>query len=198
MAKAAFDKDGIALKPGDVTVYNFDSMSREFLSSSVEFLAAGVGIPANSCITEPPGAKAGFTVCRAASGDKWEYVADHRGETVYMKESGSAILISKPGDYPDDVTLLAPSTPYDRWSGSGWETDRVAEKSAQTLDAVAEKSRLLTEARAAISLWQTELQLGIIGEEDKPRLIAWVQYIRELQDVEPSSVPDIQWPVRPE
>ncbi|EJI3741613.1 tail fiber assembly protein, partial [Escherichia coli] len=43
-----------------------------------------------------------------------------------------------------------------------------------------------------------ELQLGIISDEDKASLIAWVQYIKALKAVDTSKAPDIIWPELPE
>lgn len=111
MAKATLNKQGITTKAGDMTVYNYDGETREYLTSSVEFLALGVGIPANSCTDAPVEEKEGFAVCRAASLDGWEYVADHRGETVYDTETGQPANITAPGDYAVGVTTIAPSTP---------------------------------------------------------------------------------------
>ncbi|EMA3598805.1 tail fiber assembly protein, partial [Salmonella enterica] len=53
MTHAELNNDQIATVAGNVTVYNYDGETREYLSSSVEYLAVGVGIPANSCIDEP-------------------------------------------------------------------------------------------------------------------------------------------------
>lgn len=60
------------------------------------------------------------------------------------------------------------------------------------------KSQLLAEAQATISLWQTELQLGVISDEDKASLITWVNYIKAVQAVDTSKAPDITWPKKPE
>lgn len=59
------------------------------------------------------------------------------------------------------------------------------------------KNGLLEDAMATISLWQTELQLGIISDEDKASLIAWMQYIKAVQAVDTSKAPDINWPEQP-
>ncbi|HCR2154020.1 TPA: tail fiber assembly protein [Enterobacter asburiae] len=198
MAKATLNKSGIATKVGDMTVYNYDGGTREFLSTSIEFLAVGVGIPANSCTDAPVDAKEGFAVCRSASLDGWEYVADHRGETVYDTETGQPVEITSLGEYADNVTTIAPSTPYDRWNGSEWVTDVDAQKSAQVREAGQKKSALLVEAQSTISLWQTELQLGIISDDDKASLITWMKYIQALNAVDTSTAPDIEWPVKPE
>lgn len=198
MARATLNKNGIATKAGDMTVYNFDGETFEYLSASVEFLAVGVGIPANSCTDAPVEEKDGFAVCRKTSLDGWEYVADHRGETVYDTETGQSVEITSPGEYADNVTTIAPSTPYDRWNGSEWVTDEEAQKSAQVVEAQQKKALLQAEAKSTISLWQTELQLGIISDDDKASLIAWMKYIQVLNAVDTSTAPDIEWPVKPE
>jgi hypothetical protein len=61
-----------------------------------------------------------------------------------------------------------------------------------------QKTALLLEAQEVISLWQTELQLGIISDEDKAKLIVWINYIKAVQVVETSKAPDITWPEKPE
>ncbi|HAW0942286.1 TPA: tail fiber assembly protein [Escherichia coli] len=197
MAKATLNKNGIATKDGDMTVYNYDGETREYLTSSVEYLAVGVGIPANSCTDAPVDAKEGFAVCRTASLDGWDYVIDHRSETVYDTETGQPVEITGLGDYPDNVTTIEPLTPYDRWNGSKWVTDADAQKRGQVLEAEQQKSALLAEAQSTISLWQTELQLGIISDDDKASLIAWMKYIQALNAVDTSTAPDIEWPVKP-
>ena len=198
MAKATLNKNGIATKAGDMTVYNYDGETREFLSTSTEFLAVGVGIPANSCTDAPVDEKEGFAICRTASLDGWDYVVDHRGETVYDTETGQPVEITKLGDYPDNVTTIEPLTPFDRWNGSEWATDADAQKSGLIKEAEQKKSALLNKAQSSISLWQTELQLGIISYDDKVSLIAWMKYIQALNAVDTSTAPDIEWPERPE
>ncbi|EEW1971734.1 tail fiber assembly protein, partial [Escherichia coli] len=46
MHKAILNSELIATKAGDVTVYNYDGETREYISTSTEYLAVGVGIPA--------------------------------------------------------------------------------------------------------------------------------------------------------
>lgn len=198
MAKATLNKQGITTKAGDMTVYNYDGETREYLSTSVEFLAVGVGLPANSCTDAPGESKQGFAVCRTADFTAWEYVADHRGEVVYSTETGKEVSITAPGDYPENTTTLAPATPYDKWNGSEWVTDTEAQYAADVEAAEQQKAALLLEAQATISLWQTELQLGSISDEDKASLIAWMNYIKAVQAVDTSKAPDITWPDKPE
>lgn len=198
MVQAKLNSEFIATAAGDITVFNYDGETRECLSSSVEYLAVGVGLPANSCTDAPGESKEGFATCRTADFTAWEYVADHRGETVYSTETGDAMIISLPGEYPDGTTTLAPATPYDTWNGSEWVTDTEAQHAADVETAEQQKAALLLEAQATISLWQTELQLGIISDEDKASLIAWMNYIKAVQAVDTSKAPDITWPDKPE
>lgn len=198
MAQAELNSELIATVAGDITVYNFENETREYLSSSVEYLAVGIGLPANSCIDAPSGSKEGFAICRTADFSAWEYLADHRGETVYSTETGEAVAITVPGDYPEDTTTLAPATEYDTWNGSEWVTDTEAQHTAEVAAAEQQKAALLAEAQATIGFWQTELQLDIISDEDKASLIAWMNYIKAVQAVDTSTAPDINWPEKPE
>lgn len=198
MPKAKLNNEFIATVAGDITVFNYHGETREYLSSSVEYLAVGVGLPANSCTDAPGEAKAGSAICRTEDFTAWEYVADHRGETVYSTETGESLIVYLPGDYPEGTTTLAPSTPYDTWNGSEWVTDTEAQHAADVETAEQQKAALLLEAQATISLWQTELQLGIISDEDKASLIAWMNYIKAVQAVDTSKAPDITWPDKPE
>lgn len=50
------DENGFATEAGFTTVYNYNGETREFISSSVEYLPFGVGVPAHSC-TDAPGSK---------------------------------------------------------------------------------------------------------------------------------------------
>jgi hypothetical protein len=52
---------------------------------------------------------------------------------------------------------------------------------------------LLLQAQNTISIWQTELQLGVISEQDKASLTTWVAYIQQLRAVD-TSKSDIIWP----
>lgn len=197
MTQAKLNNELIATEAGDITVFNYDDETREYLSSSVEYLAVGVGIPASSCTDAPGESKEGFAICRTADFTAWEYVADHRGETVYSTETGEPEIVSLPGDYQEGTTTLTPATPYDKWDGSEWVTDTKAQHAADVEAAGQQKTALLLEAQATISLWQTELQLGIISDEDKASLISWLTYIKQLKGVDTSMAPDISWPVVP-
>lgn len=198
MTQAVLNKENIATTAGEITVFNYDLVTREYLFSTVEYLAVGVGIPAASCTDAPGDEKAGYAICRKEELSEWEYIADHRGEDVFSTETGEPVVITSLGDYPENTTTLTPLTPFDKWNGSEWVTDTEAQHTADVEAAEQQKDALLLEAQATISLWQTELQLGIISDEDKASLIAWMNYIKAVQAVDTSKAPDITWPDKPE
>ncbi len=66
-----------------------------------------------------------------------------------------------------------------------------------------ECQRLLNDANEITNDWRTELQLGLISEVDKNKLISWMTYIKFLKSMDFSSVTSqksfdsIQWPEVP-
>ncbi|KTS14490.1 tail assembly protein [Pantoea dispersa] len=196
MAKVTLDNYGLAESAGTLTIYNFDSVSGEFTGSSDEFLAQGVGLPANACITAPPATEVGHApVYRNGN---WQAVADHRGETVYFTADGSATLVTELGDYPEGTTPLAPATRWDKWDGVKWVTDVDAQQAAAVDDAARQKSALLSNANGVTQVWQTQLLLGIITDADKRALTTWMKYIQNVQAIDISLAPEISWPAPPD
>lgn len=196
MAKVTLDKNGLAKSAGTLTVYNFDAVSGEFTGSNDEYLAQGVGLPANACITAPPAAEAG-SVALYLNGS-WQVIADHRGETVYSVNDGSAVLITVPGDYPADTTPLKPATIWDQWDGEKWVTDTDAQRKAEVSRVATEKSALINEANGITQAWQTQLLLGIITDSDKALLTAWMRYLQTIQNIDITEPKSIIWPGKPE
>ena len=197
MDYAVLNNEFIATQAGNITVYNYDGETREYISASTEYLAVGVGIPAYSCLDAPGTSKAGYTICRSVDLKSWEYVSDHRGEIVYNTETGESKEITAPGDYPENTTTIAPLTPYDKWDGEKLVTDINAQHVAEVEAAEQQKSVQLLFAKEKIILWQTELQLGIISDEDKEKLISWVNYIKAVQAVDTQKAHNIIWPKKP-
>ncbi|WP_010261116.1 tail fiber assembly protein [Pantoea agglomerans] len=195
MAKVTLDKNGLAKSAGTLTVYNFDAVSGEFTGSSNEFLAQGVGLPANACITAPPATGAGrVALYRDGS---WLAVSDHRGETVYSLTDGAAILIDVPGGYPPDTTPLKPATAWDKWDGEKWITDPAEEKAASIKEARERQAALISEANNITQAWQTQLRLDMITDTDKTSLMAWMKYVQDVQAVNIQAAPDVTWPQKP-
>jgi len=62
----------------------------------------------------------------------------------------------------------------------------------------AEKVSRLAEVSAVTENWRTQLILGIITDEDRKRLTAWMLYAQELQEVTTQrALSEIQWPEVP-
>ncbi|EEW8233197.1 tail fiber assembly protein, partial [Escherichia coli] len=178
MDNAVLNSEIIATKAGNITVYNYDGETREYISTSNEYLAVGVGIPAYSCLDSPGTYKAGYAICRSADFNSWVYVPDHRGEIVYNTETGESKQITAPGDYPENTTTIAPLTPYDKWDGEKWVTDTGAQHSAAVDAAEAQRQSLIDTAMASISLIQLKLQAGRkLTQAETTRLNAVLDYI---------------------
>ncbi|HDY7398717.1 TPA: tail fiber assembly protein [Klebsiella pneumoniae] len=196
MAKVTLDKNGLAKAAGTLTIYSFDSITGEFTGSADEYLQLGVGLPACACTVAPPQTDAGRVAVYRDGG--WQTIADHRGETVYSVADGSATVISELGDYPADMTPLAPVTAWDQWDGEKWVTDADAQQAADMKSADRQKSALISEANGVTQAWQTQLLLGIITDTDKALLTEWMKYIQAVQATDLTNAPDISWPVKPE
>ncbi|EFH5794230.1 tail fiber assembly protein [Escherichia coli] len=198
MNHAVLNNELIAVQEGNIIVYNYDSETREYISASTEYLAVGVGIPAYSCLDAPGTHKAGYTICRSVDLKSWEYVSDHRGEIVYSTETGESKEIKTPGDYPENTTTLAPSTPYDKWDGDKWVTDTKAQHGAAVEAAEAQRQSLIDAAMASISLIQLKLQAGRkLTQAETTRLNAVLDYIDAVTATDTSTAPDVIWPELP-
>ena len=199
MEQAILGKDGYALNDGEIIVHNYDGETREYISTSTEYLAVGVGIPACSCLDAPGTHKAGYAICRSVDLNSWEYVPDHRGEIVYNTETGDAKEITAPGDYPENTTTIAPLTPYDKWDGEKWVTDVEAQHCAAVEAAEAQRQSLIDAATASISLIQLKLQAGRkLTQAETTRLNAVLDYIDAVTATDTSTAPDVIWPELPE
>ncbi|EEQ3642313.1 tail fiber assembly protein [Escherichia coli] len=189
----------LATVAGEVVIYNYDSKTREYLSTSTEYLAVGIGIPACSCLDAPVTHKAGYAICRSADFNSWEYVPDHRGEIIYSTETGESKEITALGDYPENTTTIAPLTPYDKWDGEKWVTNTEAQHSAAVEAAEAQRQSLIDAAMASISLIQLKLQAGRkLTQAENTRLNAVLDYTDAVMATDTSTAPDVIWPVPPE
>ncbi|HCT7633290.1 TPA: tail fiber assembly protein [Citrobacter koseri] len=77
-------------------------------------------------------------------------------------------------------------------------SDFTLTKEQQIEEATIVKNGKIEDAMSKISVWQMELHLGSISDNDKASLINWLSYIKELQAVDASTAPDIIWPAPPE
>lgn len=189
-------ENGLAIEPGDIRCFYFDPVTFEYTGWSDEYINAGVSMPGNATDIVPGETVDGKVFLFTGTG--WRQDDDHRGETVYSTADTSSSTVDYIGPVRKGYTTVAPSGPYQKWDGKKWVTDTDAQHAADVEDAEQMKTALLAKAHEKISLWQTELQLGIISDEDKESLIGWVQYIKAVQAIDTSPAPNINWPAKPE
>ncbi len=65
-------------------------------------------------------------------------------------------------------------------------------------DAEAVRNQLKAEAEEIMSGWVLDLNLGLVSDEDKQKLIAWRLYVKALDALVLDAAPEIEWPPRPE
>ncbi|MCU6445617.1 tail fiber assembly protein [Escherichia coli] len=193
--KPVFDKNGLATEPGEIRCFYYAPETGEYTGWSDEYINTGVSMPGHSTDIDPGEEVAGQVA--VFKNGAWTQEEDNRGEIVYSTTDGMPSTIDYIGPVHAGYTTTAPSGPYDKWDGEKWVTDTDAQRAADVKAADQQKAALLTEAQETISFWQTELQLGIISDEDKASLIAWMNYIKAVQAVDTSKAPDITWPTPP-
>lgn len=197
MKKSELDGNLLAINSGEIIIYNFDSISLEYLSTTIETMTVGVGLPANSCMDAPLDAKDGMVACRTKDLLSWEYISDHRGETVYNIGTGKSLIIEELGDYPENTTPKIPLSQYDEWDGGNWVVNLVKKHKADMASAEKHRQSLLDDVEKTISNWRIELLLGDISDNDKSQLSAWMAYKSAVKAVDVSTAPDVNWPVLP-
>ena len=194
--KPVFDENGLATEPGNIRCFYYGPETGEYSGWSDEYINLGVSMPGYST-DKDPGDEVSGKVAVFTDGE-WTQEEDHRGETVYSITDAKASTVDYIGPINAGYTGISPSGPYQKWNGKTWVTDADAKQVADLAAAEQKKASLIANAQATISLWQTELQLGLISDEDKASLIAWMKYIKAVQTVDTSKAPDITWPNKPE
>lgn len=190
------DKNGYATETHVVTVYGFDPVSGEYLQTYNVRIMAGTGIPGFTTLTPPQAVKAGFA--RVFSGGKWTNVDDLRGTTVYSTEDGSASTVNYLGKIAAGFVAVAPSSPFDTWNGKKWVTDTAARQASEVAQAEAQRVLLLDNADEIMRDWRDELALGAISDSDRVKLVAWLDYKKQLKALDTTQSPPLIWPDEPE
>lgn len=191
----AFDENGHAVSEGIARVYHFDSVTGEYLGVSDEIIPVGVSIPGSTTLIAP-GEPAAGRVWVFESG-AWTLKEDHRGQTYYSTQDQHAIVIADMGPAPSGYVVLAPSSPFDVWSGSTWVIDKDAEQYAAIERANSEKAQRLQRATETINPLQDAVDLDMATDDEQAQLTAWRKYRVLLTRVDTSTAPDINWPHAP-
>jgi hypothetical protein len=118
------------------------------------------------------------------TGEAWQYIEDHRGETVYSKETGQEIKISEPGKLPETVTTIPCPDSFHHWGEkeNKWVMSPEAEaQKQQQLDneRQAKINTLLSVATDKIAAYQDMIDFADTEEESteaEKGLLAWRKY----------------------
>lgn len=105
--------------------------------------------------------------------------------------------LNYPAVVPDDFTGGAMT--HNRFTDE-WTPDPayVRTHADDLYDASVIREQLKAEAEEITSGWILDLNLGLISDEDKQKLIAWRLYVKALDALVLEAAPDIEWPPRPE
>lgn len=195
---AVIGDNGLSLNSGWITVYHAGP-DGEYTGASNDYLMLGVGLAAGAYADAPElPTEPGKAVRRSADKTRWEIVADHRGKTAWDKDTRRAVNITFLGELPPSLTFTPPTGEFDIWDGEAWVTDKTAQKNAAINDARNKKAHLLEDTLNRVKIWQTQLQLGSITDENKTRLIKWLDYYSQTEAINTDNAPDINWPEPPE
>ncbi|MGZ9874941.1 tail fiber assembly protein [Raoultella ornithinolytica] len=192
--KAVFDSNLIATQAGTVQVFHFDMENREFIGAEEVYIHVGVGLPAFSCLEEPPVQSEYQVAVRSDDNLSWSVTEDYRGITVYDIQTQASHVITKSGPIPDTVTTSAPSTPYDKWDGTAWITDSHAQHIADIAVADAQKKELITQISVEISILEDAVTLDMATDEEKSRLKSLKAYRVLVSRIDTTLAPNIIFP----
>lgn len=181
-----------------ITVYNLLADTKEFIGKGDAYIPAHTGLPAYCTDIEPPAAPDGQIQVFDDKTQGWLLVENHRDKTVYSTVDGSEIYITELGPLPEDTTIQPPPGGFVKWSGSEWERDKEAEKTAAIADAEEKKARLLSNANEQVSDLRIKLMLDMITDSDKEKLKKLVVYLDAVKNLDVNTAPDVLWPEIPD
>ncbi|MEM8117664.1 tail fiber assembly protein [Morganella morganii] len=138
----------------------------------------------------------GFWPCEQDGG--WVLIPDHRGTKVYDTATAQESEIKELGELPDGVTTIEPDVEFPKWNGKRWVTDKAAKKESDIAAAEAQKQYLISEVTAETEMLRVKLALKRIKPDEEALLIAWLDYLDELEAADVSAAPDIIWPQKPQ
>ncbi|WDC29591.1 DUF4376 domain-containing protein [Escherichia albertii] len=102
-----------------LSVFNFSPNTLEYIDKSDVYIAPNTGLPNYCTLISPPEKVSYFTPVWI--NEKWELIEDHRGQTVYNKIDGSQLIIKELGKIPETVTIISPTSTFERWDGEKWQ-----------------------------------------------------------------------------
>ena len=101
-------------------------------------------MPAGCVDVDPPEDKKGFVA--KWTGDNWDYLENHIGETVYSTKTKEPKKIGELGEIPQGYTSIKPESEHEEWDGKAWAispakmTALLAERKTHLLNVIANKT----------------------------------------------------------
>lgn len=195
---AQFDENGLAVIPGWAKIYRAHPYTREYIGAAMDNVPYGGSVVGDAYLDEPEIPTApNMAIVRAPDGQSWLHVPDYRGSVAYDKETKQQTEITELGELPDNLTLDAPKTPFDKWNGKKWVTDKSEQQAYEAAVAESQKQSLLAEAEQAIAMLERKVRLNMATDEDKAKLNEWEIFSVKTADTDTSTAPNIDWPKKP-
>lgn len=192
-------ENGLAEVAGWVKCYLSHPQTREYMGATLENVMFDVSLQSGAYLDEPKlPKKENQAIRRKEDGSAWEIVDDYRDSVAYDTQTKQPIMIDFIGSLPETLTLLKPTSQFDKWNGKKWVTDEQAIKKAQINLVAKQKEELSKEAEARIVQLERKVRLELATDEDKALLTEWEIYTVKLGDVNPELAPDIEFPQKPE
>ncbi len=196
---AEFDEEGLSTKAGWAKVYRANGVTGEYIGhADMDSVPYRAGLAADAYLDAPeiPSAP-NLAVVRSSDGKSWLHVPDYRGCVVYDKETKQQAEISGIGELPDNLTLDAPKTPFDKWNGKKWVTDKAEQQASEVAAAESQKQSLLAEAEQEIAMLERKIRLNMATDTDRAKLTEWEIYSVKLTDTDTSAGAGTEWPTPP-
>lgn len=194
---AVFDENGLATVPGWAEVYCCHPLTREYTGKSMDEVPLGFSLKADAYPDKPELPAPGFAIVRSEDGKRWLHVEDYRGKTGYDKTTKEKIQINTIGALPDHLTLLEPQTPFDKWDGKKWVTDKTEQHAYEVAVAESQKQSLLAEAEQEIAMLERKIRLNMATDTDRAKLTEWEIYSVKVTDTDTSAGAGTEWPTPP-
>lgn len=195
---AQFDENGLAVIPGWAKIYRAHPYTREYIGAAMDNVPYGGSVVGDAYLDEPEIPTAtNMAIVRAPDGQSWLHVPDYRGSVAYDKETKQQTEITKLGELPDNLTLDVPETPFDKWNGKKWVTDKSEQQAYEVAVAESQKQLLLAEAEQEIAMLERKIRLNMATDEDKAKLNEWEIFSVKVADTDTSAGAVTEWPLKP-
>jgi hypothetical protein len=191
-------KNGFAVENGFVKIYQYHTVTKEFLGSTDEYLMIGTGIPASSTVIATPKFEKGFIPIFNETEKCWNLLEDHRGEKVYNKTTGKEEIVVNMGKI-DGYTKIQPTTPFDEWNteSNTWVTNTEKQSISKQAELEKTKQNLKNIALSKITELNFAVELNIATKSELLLLSKLKAYVVALNRLD-LTLENIEWPDLPQ